>query len=307
MDLAELARNYILDRLSEEDRDECERRFLFDAGFEQLMLEQERALLDDYVNLRLSNDEADAVLRRVAQQPGQLFRLRFAESLKRAALAAATVKERKTTALGRLRAALARRQFVWIGGIAGMATLAAALVLAISTWHSSRRTPALPNQAASRAPAPTAPQPGGATPTAVPAAPAPIPQPSGERPAPSASTAIATFVLLADEQRGEGEVTAIAIPAEAKQVRLQLTTEEGLEPGLYSAAVMNAQGASVFTAPRLAPSIQSGQRYVQLDIPAARLAPGNYSIDLTRPPDSPAAPAIGFRFAVSTAPAPANP
>jgi hypothetical protein len=81
---AMLVRNYILDRLSKEDRDECERRFLFDPNFESLMLQEEQDLLDDYVSLRLGEEEAGAIRGRAEQHPEFRLRLLLADGLRRA-------------------------------------------------------------------------------------------------------------------------------------------------------------------------------------------------------------------------------
>src|SRR5271168_4224977 len=111
----ELARKYILDRLSDEDRDDCERRFLFDPEFETTMLEQERALLDDYASLRLSGEDAEALLRRAAREPGHLYRLRIAEGLNRAA--AAQFEELHSPIVSKGRGLFASRHAAWFGSV----------------------------------------------------------------------------------------------------------------------------------------------------------------------------------------------
>jgi negative regulator of sigma E activity len=310
MNDAELARNYILDRLSEEERDECERRFLSDAEFEFVMQEQERALLDDYVNLRLSTEDADAVLRRVAQQPGQLFRLRFAESLKRAAMASAKAGQSKVTPWGRWLAFLRPRPFLWLGGLAGVAGLAVIVILAVTALHGLHSAPAASSQTAS-APATqvqaltgaqTTPQPNAAS--TAPAAPAQAREPKQITPKPAIAQ-IATLALLANQQRGESEIPTLTLRSGLEQIRLQLTTEEGLSEGPYDARIETAQGAQAFATPGLPLRRQAGRGYVELDVPAAALASGEYSVELT--PRS-GAPVLNFRFALAPSQQPsANP
>jgi hypothetical protein len=284
----ELARNYILDRLPEEVRDECERRFLFDPEFETVMIEQENALLDDYVNLRLTEEEAQTVLHRVAQEPGHLYRLRFAESLRRAAMAAAETQARKPPRLDRWLSLFPQRQSAWFGRTAGVAAIAIVLLVAIAVQH--RRAPHPPPLAAASAPA-SAPLPQ----TANPPAPA-LPSRQNSRP-PTAS--MATFVLLANQQRGETEEAAITLKPGTATLRLQLTTEEGLAPGPYSAKVSNAQGATVFAASHLPSRTEAGRRYIDLRLAAAPLSTGDYTVDLTGEAPSSIQPALSYRFTLA--------
>lgn len=291
MNDSELARNYILDRLPEEDRDACERRFLFDPEFESLMLVEERTLLDDYVNLRLSDEDATAVLQRVAQEPGRLYRLRFAESLKRAAAAADTESRRKNSVLERWRLFANRRNIIWSGSIA--AALAAAIFIAVTISH---RTPQPePSQSA----------------IAKPPTPSPTTASSGEQqiqpskptePKPSGATreaaSMATFVLLANQQRGDAETPKLTLKPGTTTLRLQLTTEEGLDSGSYSAVVTDAQGANILTAAHLIPRTEASRRYIDLRIPAQSLPSGDYSVDLTKDSSSPTQPALKFLLAL---------
>jgi hypothetical protein len=289
MNDAELARNYILDRLPEEDRDACERRFLFDPEFESILIEQEHALLDDYVNLRLSEEDAAAVLRRVAQEPGQLYRLRFAESLKRAAAASADAANRKPSLFHRWLSLFGRHQAVWLGGAAGVAALALIIAVAVRTRH----VRPLPNQTQSAAQIPPAPprqQPAASTPGSAPKQHPPI------RPAPAT---MATLVLLANQQRGEGEESTVIVPPGVEVIRLQLTTEEGLPAGNYSATVSSANDAKVFAASHLSARTESGRRYIDLRIPAPRLSSGSYSVELVRESDSQPPAGLSYRFTLT--------
>ena len=283
MNDAELARNYILDRLPEEERDACERRFLFDPDFETVMLEQERALLDDYVNSRLGQEDARTVLHRVAQEPGRLYRLRFAESLKHAAAASASQAGREPSRGRPWRSIVSRRPWAWFGGMACAAALAAALIVAVAIRSRSAQPAVNPADAAhASAPAPSAPQPA-------------APQVTQQQSAAShASASIATFALLASQQRGEAGIPTLSVMPGVDTIRLQLTTQDGLESGRYTAAVSGAQGAAVLSALNLVPKTESGRRYVDLRIPAAKLPAGEYAIDLTR--ESSSAPALSFRF-----------
>jgi hypothetical protein len=304
MNDADLARNYILDRLSDEDRDECERRFLFDPEFELEMQEQERILLDDYVHNRLSREDSDLVLRRVAQQPGQLFRLRFAEGLKRAAAVSGSARQSKPSPLFSWHALFGqRRQYMWLGGLASIAAVAAIVVLAVATWRPAHQSSSPSGQMTGRgaAPQPAAP----AAQTAVQQQPSQVTAHNDKNPERNAlktsSVSMATLVLLAEQQRGETEVPSLVLQPGVREVRLQLTTEEGLDAGRYDAAVSGAQGAKVFSASRLVPRVAAGRRYIELNLPAAAIAGGDYAIDLAPQRASGTEPILNYRFSVSFA------
>jgi len=304
MNDADLARNYILDRLSDEDRDDCERRFLFDPDFELVMQEQERILLDDYVQNRLSPEDADLVLRRVAQQPGQLFRLRFAEGLKRAAAVSGSARKSKESPRSSWRALFGQsRQHEWLSGLAGMAALAAIVVLAVATWKAAQPSPSPPGQMAARGAAPQPATPAGRT--AVQQQTPPVAahnDKNAERSAAKAGAAsVATLVLLAEQQRGETAIPSLTVQPGVTEIRLQLTTEEGLDAGRYNAVVSDAQGVKVFSAANLAPLRQAGQRYIELSLPAAPVAGGDYAIDLAPQRSSGTKPILNYRFSVSVA------
>jgi len=293
MNDAELARNYILDRLSEEDREACERRFLFDSEFELVMLEQEHALLDDYVNLRLSDEDSQTVLRRVAQEPGRLYRLRFAEGLKLAAAVAAETNAFEADRAPRRLILFRRHQLAWFGGLAGAAALAA---LIFAAMHIEHHAIAPSRQAASSA----LPQPalsGGHGTPRIPASSSASTHAGSaktESQHRSAPSSMATFVLLADESRGEAGSTAIPLKQNVDLVRLQLTSQEGLDPGHYSATVRDAGGRVIFQAAHMLAQTEAGRRYIDLRIPAVALGAGDYTIDLAR--DAPGTPALSFRF-----------
>jgi hypothetical protein len=300
MNDTELARNYILDRLSEEDRAECERRFLFDPEFESLLLDQERELLDDYVNLRLSDEEAAAVQLRVAQQPGHLYRLRFAESLRRAAVAEID-HTFKPSPFRRWRALLARRQFLVFGGLAASAALAIAIIVAVVIRPSRLPGPPPALSAASASQRAHTSSPANLAPSQASTPPAPADSQTARSmehlPNPGAA---ATFLLLADQQRGAGEETNISYKPGIETLRLQLTTQEGLDPGHYSATVTDAHGANAFSASHLVPREEAGRLYIELRIPSANLPAGEYTVTLVDEKAAPQPP-LTFRFKLSTA------
>ena len=291
---AELARNYILDRLSEEERLECERRFLSEPEFESLILELERDLLDDYVNSRLSDEDAAAVRQRVARDSGQRFRLRFAESLRRASIAA-NRQPAQPSPSGRWRALFARRPLVVYGGLAASAALAVAITIAVISRSPNRWAPTT-----AQAPS-TASQPHASVPTPSAPSPAPAaPQIAGSTQRPYTPAATATFVLLADQQRGAGEETSISLAPGTTTLQLQLTTQEGLDHGRYRVTVTGVQGTDVFAASHLVPRAQAGRRYIDLRVPAASLPPGDYDLTLVRE-TPPSQPPLTFRFKLSRA------
>jgi hypothetical protein len=309
MNDAELARNYILDRLSEEERNECERRFLFDPEFELLMIEQERELLDDYVNSRLSNEESDAVLRRVAQRPGELYRLRFAESLRRAAAAPSAPLPHKRSPIERWQAFFAQRRTLFAAGTAGIAVASAVIVIALAV-RAPRSLRTQQNGAAAGAPAHANAQPSTRSEPKQQTASAPSQKPvqsAGRQIETRASSAVATFALLADEQRGAGDLPSLQLAPGVTTLRLQLTTQEGLEAGRYRVALNDAQGTKVYSASDLPALVEAGRRYVDLRIPAALVSSGDYHVDLAPESEASSQPELSFRFALTASPASASP
>lgn len=297
MNDAELARSYILDRLPEEERDACEKRFLFDPEFESVMLEEERALLDDYANRRLSSDDAGSLLHRIDEQPGQRFRLQFAEGLRRAAASGSSTPEQRPSVQRWLHNLFAGRRPLWIGGIA----CAAAAAIAVAFISSSQFRVSRPSSQQAANPASSSMTPAETTPPATAKATPPA-QSATAGSAPKASAAarnVATFVLLADQSRGDAQETAIALPAGATELRLQLTTEEGLDAGSYDAVLSDARGGAPFTATGLRTREEAGRGYVALDVPAARLSSGECKVTLTRERATDAGVPLGFSFALS--------
>jgi hypothetical protein len=110
---------------------------------------------------------------------------------------------------------------------------------------------------------------------------------------------IATFVLLANQQRGEGNPESIPLPAGATTLRLQLTTEEGLDAGRYNATLFDAQDTTVLHAGNLVPRTTAGRSYIDLRVPTDRIPAGAYRIELRRASADEAAPALSFRFSIA--------
>jgi hypothetical protein len=349
---AELARNYILNRLSEEEREECERRFLADPDFESLMLEQERDLLDGYAARRLPVDEASAVRRRAAASPAFLLRLRVAQGLQRAMVRAAhQAAGRATAQMGtegmrrrepRLRTVFPITRRGMPQSVAAAGLLAACGILTVTLWRSqhpvSPATHAGLARAGSVSPAPvpaseakdaaTNPAKNPFLPGAGPVPGMPAGSPSAKHAAAAKSDAAnatgreaagamtrdgsrhsataatdttATFLLLANQQRGEIEATTLRFNPAIATVRLQITTEDGLDPVPYTVAISAADGTKSFVSSHLTTSTRGSLRYVDLRLPAAQLPNGSYTLELTAETQNPAQAQTAFRFRLNVA------
>jgi len=307
----QLARDYILDRLSAEDRDACERRFLFDPDFEAIMLEEERDVADDYANHLLEGNAIRSVRRRAARVPEFSFRLQFAQALRRAI--GSDAFEPQPSFFTRLRAAMVPRPPIppiLVGALSGIGLMvvAAALVM-LPSWR--RQALAPPPAQALHAPA--------ASPSAHPTQRASTPRLAAQSdrsdtplevaagrsvPAPptaAASTAAAStasFVLLADQQRGEQQAPVITLPPAIRHMRLQLTSEEGLETGRYTAVVSDAQGNAVATLPHLHTRQQAGRRFVWLPLDGSSLDAGEYVVELKQEIGASAPSLLHYRFSL---------
>lgn len=79
--------------------------------------------------------------------------------------------------------------------------------------------------------------------------------------------------------RGGGDVQQVTLPAETDEMRLRLRLAAG-EFKSYSAALLDARGATVFTAEGLRPEPDEGGEVVVLSVPAGDLPPGRYLLRL---------------------------
>ncbi len=288
----ELARDFILGRLSDREADECERRFLFEPQFEALVLSQEADLMDAYVAQRLTSEEALALDRWAEHDPRRAFRLAFAEGLHRAARAEDASRSSSIAMLDSLRSSNSRRRPRVIFGLAGLGAACLLAILFLGPARYLRHTKGVVAQPNGIASQPVlAPQPSGST-----------AQSNSSHAAASEglhaeASAVATFLLLPNEQRGATGGTVITPPGTVSRIHLQLTSEEGLASGLYHANLRHAAGESVWSASHLGTRGEALHRYVLIRVAAANLSPGEYELELV--PESAAGQvSLSYRFSV---------
>lgn len=92
----------------------------------------------------------------------------------------------------------------------------------------------------------------------------------------SASTAIATVSLTADRQRGAG-IEDIDIPRGADRVRLQVEVDGGDSASRFALSI-DETAAHAFVVHDLAARASGPYRFVEADVPATALSPGEHRV-----------------------------
>jgi len=293
-------RSYLLGDLNEGEADEVECRLLADDALFELAQALEGDLLAACAHGSLSPEEQQKVLHRLAASPRGKHRLAVAEGLTALAQGAtATQAMRKAVVVPFLRRPpLTQTPAFRFAAMAAVLCLvmAGALRLAVLTAHPGAAIVAR-NQAteALRHAIPPQPPPAGhpvqpqvaATPVTPPSTPRTeertieehkeaAPQPHRQAPAPL------VFQLALATLRSAGlERSVLTIPQGTEQVEIQLPLNEGEPYTSYYAALLNADTeADVWQGKPAAVGASRGPMLV-VSLPAAKLQPGRYRLELS--------------------------
>ncbi len=102
----------------------------------------------------------------------------------------------------------------------------------------------------------------------------------GERPiGPSTPTGVIALLLTPGLVRGGGETKRLALPPEARQIRLQLELT-GAAYSSYRAVLLNSDGKEVRSRAGLQSRLDGARRVIVLNIPARLLAEDDYELEL---------------------------
>ncbi|MFN2500626.1 MAG: hypothetical protein ABR530_01285 [Pyrinomonadaceae bacterium] len=287
-----LAADFLLGRVSEQQRANIEQSFITDQQSFEHLLQAENDLVDDYVADRLSADDRRQFESIVL--PRQKQKVEFARAM--AAYAAANA-----TADTPAPAVESWRE--WFSGIFTIAPAysvgfsAAAILVALTAIFLLNRT-SEPDRAAIDTPAPQQiaptlpPEPGRSTDTSItvpPSVTAPVraEKPSSElapatRPknVPAAehqrsvTSLIATIMLAPGLTRGDGSSPASELPNKEGVVRLQLPPEQG-EYRRYAIVVETVDGQQVWNQ-----RVSAGAGTISTTVPRKRLSRGDYIVTL---------------------------
>lgn len=279
----ELAKRFLLGKVSETERAEIEDSFLAqDDSYQQLLIAEDD-LIDAYVRGELPAPERELFERWLLASQHLRERVEFAQTLFNSVSGKAVparVPDRPVSWWRSLaRAFITRRPAL------GFAFAAALLVIVLGgLWllTDRRLSRPSPEQAKAIQPTPVTPRE-----SSTPNAPAEAQQARNEERTPARETPtptrpaplIATFTLVPGLVRGENDAGALAVPAGATEVRLRLTLE-GERYSKYRATVSTPEGRTVWSIEVTnAPSMKS--TYLTASIPADLLKNGDYVLDLS--------------------------
>jgi hypothetical protein len=250
---------YLLGRLSEDERSLIEERFLADPGVHDQLRAVERDLIDRYVRGELPDPEVFEA--NYLSSPARRARVEFARSLMESPNRSPAV-----TFPSAPRSAAADSRFsrglspAWRMAAAGAIVVAGSL-FAFSRWN---QTPG--NQSG------TGDAPPAVTPAPVPSPPVPPPAPTNSgRPAP-----IATFVLTPNATRTTADMPTLAIETGA-DVRLQLELEAA-DYASYRVVVRTADGREIWRQDGLKATPSPSGPGLVTSVPAGRLADDDYTV-----------------------------
>lgn len=287
-----LAADFLLGRISEQQRESIEESFVRDQQNFEHLLQAENDLVDDYVAERLSPEDRRQFESVVLSR--QKEKVKFARAM--AAYAAANTAP----------AVPAVSNESWREWLSHIFTIvpaysvgfsAAAILVALTAVFLLNRTPE-PGRAALETPAPAQiaptllPEPGPSTDTSItdpPSVTAPVPaeKPSTEvarkglagnvlpsKPRRSASSVIATLMLTPGVTRGGGSASASELPNKDGIVRLELPREQA-EYRRYVILVETVDGQQVWNQ-----RVSAGATTINADLPRKRLSRGDYIVTL---------------------------
>jgi hypothetical protein len=286
----ELLVKYLLGDLGEDEQEQVEERYIADRHFYDHLLVVEDDLIDAYVRGELSRDDGEKFESHFLRSPDRRKRLAFARAMRLfvtgQAEAAGSARRQTVRKPG-------RRLFNLAAWPATIRFAAAALALAAAVWLAVEVV-RLRNQA-SRA---------GSEIAALEKKRQELEQQVEQERARSAELAgeldrerassvevasnqntaeasqplIASLALSPGATRGGGRTNELIIPADARQVRLQLMFGDG-DYASYRALISTPEGREVFNRAGLRP--RPGARAVTLILPASLLSDGAYTVTLS--------------------------
>lgn len=287
----ELLRSYLLGELPGPEAERLEQRLLVEEDLFDLSEALEAELLASASRGELAPAERERVLRRLASSPEGRERLALARALN----AIADEEAASVVVPFRRRETRPKPVFRW-------AALAAAGLLAVVGLFRSIQPPPQPTiEGVSQPPVitessppknPVLSVPPETTPQAV-AAPEPSPTPDQlVRKAPEPPVAKkpepvkAVFALASMTLRSAGETEEFSLPSNAQVAEIQVDLEGVGDSGVFHATVRNEAQETIWQDRSLKAQRLSWGTALVLEIPAERLTPGRYEIDITMEGDS---------------------
>jgi hypothetical protein len=275
-DKDKLITRYLLRDLSDGEQVRLEEEYFGDEDFFEQMLVAEDELIDDYVRGELSSRERELFEQHFMLSEKARQRLEFARLLRQSTAIAATVETTRTldpepvnwwrSSLAFLRAQNPIMQFAQVALLLLFVALA---LFSVARWRSSERRQTLARQEPNQPQGPQ--QRGTQQPT--------VNVPSNQN---SKGPLPATLLLVPGSLRGADEAHTLSIPRDAEQALVQIVLEKD-SYRLYRAEVRKVQGQEVTLWKDDALESQatdSGEREIDLKIPAKLLTAGDYKVRL---------------------------
>jgi anti-sigma-K factor RskA len=272
-------RRYVLGALTAEERAGIEDEYFERADVLGRVCAAEEDLIDDYLSDRLASDEHERFERYYLAVPGHRTRVAVARELRTAAASSASALSAESSEHH-------DRVTSWWEAIRawpslGQAALVAALLLLVAGGVWMLRERSEPTTISVRTPPPSV------SPTTSPEPrPPDLREPAAPSPPDAPPPARATPVVLAlslspIHVRGADEPARLTIPKGTDIVRLDLQGEPGqprLERG--RAIVRTVAGHEVWRGRATGVAVAQRSALVRIDIPAARLRPNDYIVEL---------------------------
>ena len=274
-----LVRRYLLGDLPEAEQVALEQKYFADGEKFEQVWSLENELVDSYVRERLTRQERALFERNYLTTPRHQQRVAVAKSLVSAA-DETLAEEKNETARETRETSSWWTTLLALFQLPQMALGAAAALLLLTLvgyWY-LRSASISPQQIAKNGPdsqPPTTSQTPVPTPSVAPHQATPTPQIS-----PTAQPAVPAVLAFAlgGGLRKPGDVQSLTVPSGTKQVRLQMKLE-GDEYSSYQIKLRSAGGKDVLTQLSLRPA--PNKKSVAVNIPANKLAPGDYILTLS--------------------------
>jgi hypothetical protein len=256
----EFMARYLLDNLSQAERDKFESQYFADHDLFERLVELENGMIDAYVAGQLSAMQRDEFESRFLNTPDRQQRVAFARSLNAATtVVAAPAEPRAPRKPSFFKAILSRLRVSYVPVFS--ASLALALGLAWFAYRALRI-----RDLRHENPTITAGKSG--------KNPSMIPSQASEPTGPSASAA-SVFTLSAGLTRGGSSQNVIAIGSGVSSLRLDLIVTSSKYSG-YSVSIESAGGRKVWHKRHLSEQSSLHARVVAVELPASLLAAGDY-------------------------------
>jgi hypothetical protein len=273
-------RRYVLGRSSAEERDRVERGYFADSDALDLVCAAEDDLIDEYLSNRLVGEERDHFEAYYLATPQHRTRVAVARALRRAALSHGRIESQAKPEATTWATFVAVRSWPRVARIAA----AAGVVLLVGgvgwlRWPTSKPETTTVTTSAPSPPAVTSPSAPDVRPPREPEAPLRDKEPA----APPAVAPMVAFSISPINVRGASESASLSIPRGTGTVRLLLQGEAAEQPLAHGRVIVRTvPGREAWRGITLPPST-SESSLARVDVPAGRLPPDDYIVELLAP------------------------